>query len=118
MKADMPERNGDAGEQDERDDDDAKESSSHPVPEPEARRRTDDATERSHKRPQQAVNKKNTAKKENASRLKAASKGRKQKGAVNGSDNNVCEKCGEQFDSRNKLHKHLGDTGHASFRSR
>ncbi|KAL0364756.1 UNVERIFIED_CONTAM: DNAJ protein JJJ1 [Sesamum angustifolium] len=117
MKADMPERNGDAGEQDERYDD-AKESSSHPLPEPEARRRTDDATERSHKRPQQAVNKKNTAKKENASRLKAASKGRKQKGAVNGSDNNVCEKCGEQFDSRNKLHKHLGDTGHASFRSR
>ncbi|KAI3463889.1 hypothetical protein Pfo_020552 [Paulownia fortunei] len=115
MKGDVAERNGEAEEHNDRDDD-AGESSSHPVPESETKRTADDATERHHKHPQQAVSKKYT-KKENVSKLKVASKGRKQKVAATVSDNS-CEKCGEEFESRNKLHKHLGDTGHASLRSR
>uniref|UniRef100_F6HKR9 C2H2-type domain-containing protein n=1 Tax=Vitis vinifera TaxID=29760 RepID=F6HKR9_VITVI len=31
---------------------------------------------------------------------------------------NTCETCGEDFESRNKLHQHLGDTGHAMLRAR
>ncbi|XP_054799799.1 DNAJ protein JJJ1 homolog isoform X2 [Prosopis cineraria] len=30
---------------------------------------------------------------------------------------NICEACGEEFESRNKLHKHLGETGHATIKS-
>ncbi|KAL8547077.1 hypothetical protein ACS0TY_006705 [Phlomoides rotata] len=115
MAADEAERNDKAEEHDERDVD-VGESSSHPLPESEAKR-TDDATERIHKHPHISTNKKNTTKKENASKSKIASKGRKQKVATNDSEH-LCEKCGEQFESRNKLHRHLGDTGHASFKSR
>lgn len=76
--AEAAERNDKAEEHDERNDD-AGESSSNPLPESETKRRADDATERDHKQPKQAVNKKYTTKKENASKLKVASKGRKQK---------------------------------------
>nr|KYP56692.1 DnaJ isogeny subfamily C member 21 [Cajanus cajan] len=31
---------------------------------------------------------------------------------------NICEACGEEFDSRNKLHKHLGESGHATLKGR
>ncbi|XP_057491111.1 uncharacterized protein LOC130776887 isoform X2 [Actinidia eriantha] len=30
----------------------------------------------------------------------------------------VCDTCREDFESRNRLHKHLGDTGHATLKSR
>ncbi|KAH6755817.1 hypothetical protein C2S53_009089 [Perilla frutescens var. hirtella] len=98
-------------------DDDAGESISQPLPESETIRAADDAMEKDLKHVQQAVNKKSTTKKENASKSKVASKGRKQKVATRSPDN-LCEKCGEQFESKNKLHKHLGETGHASLRSR
>ncbi|KAI4340142.1 hypothetical protein MLD38_025008 [Melastoma candidum] len=42
-------------------------------------------------------------------------KGRKAKAASKYLDN-ICEGCGEEFDSRNKLHKHLGETGHATLK--
>ncbi|KAK9669126.1 hypothetical protein RND81_13G111100 [Saponaria officinalis] len=45
----------------------------------------------------------------------STSRGRKQKDK---DADPVCEKCGEEFDSRNKLYKHLSDTGHASLKSR
>ncbi|KAL9243295.1 hypothetical protein vseg_017200 [Gypsophila vaccaria] len=49
------------------------------------------------------------------SKPKASSRGRKQKDK---DSDPVCEKCGEEFDSRNKLYKHISDTGHASLKSR
>lgn len=98
-------------------DGDAGESISQPSPESEKKRAADDATEKDLKHAEQAVNKKYTTKKENASKSKVAFKGRKQKVATKGPDN-TCEKCGEQFESKTKLHKHLGATGHASLRSR
>lgn len=108
--------NDEAGEHEECDGD-AGESISQPSPESETKRTADDATEKDRKHAEQAVNKKSTAKKENTSKSKVASKGRKQKVATKVPDN-TCEKCGEQFESKTKLHKHLGATGHASLRSR
>ncbi|KAK6128147.1 hypothetical protein DH2020_038100 [Rehmannia glutinosa] len=115
MTAGVADRSGEAEEHVERVDD-VVEPSSHSLSESETKK-ADDATERHRKHSQQAAKKKYTAKTENASKSKVASKGRKQKMAANGSDN-MCEKCGEQFESKNKLHKHLGDTGHASLKSR
>lgn len=46
-----------------------------------------------------------------------SSKGKKSK-ATSKDSGNSCETCGEQFDSRNKLHKHLGATGHAALKYR
>ncbi|XP_071731549.1 DNAJ protein JJJ1 homolog [Rutidosis leptorrhynchoides] len=48
---------------------------------------------------------------------KAKSKGKKQK-ATSRSSGNECDTCGVEFDSRNKLHKHLSDTGHGTHKSR
>ncbi|XP_073154014.1 DNAJ protein JJJ1 homolog [Henckelia pumila] len=76
-----------------------------------------DTGERAQKHQQQAAGKKSTIKKENVSKSKFASRGRKQKDAAGGSGT-ACEKCGEEFETRNKLHKHLGETGHATLRSR
>ncbi|XP_057772855.1 DNAJ protein JJJ1 homolog [Salvia miltiorrhiza] len=105
----------DRAEEDEECDDDAAESVSQPLRESETIRTTDDVREKVHKHAEQAVNKKFTAKKENASKSKVASKGSKQKVSKRGPDN-ICEKCGEEFESKNKLHKHLGETGHASLK--
>lgn len=44
------------------------------------------------------------------------SKGRKSKGSSK--LGNLCDTCGEEFDSRNRLHRHLGETGHASLKHR
>ncbi|PON32638.1 TFIIH C1-like domain containing protein [Parasponia andersonii] len=38
--------------------------------------------------------------------------------ATSKNSSNTCEKCGEDFESRNKLHKHLSDTGHAALKFR
>ncbi|KAK1372126.1 DnaJ subfamily member [Heracleum sosnowskyi] len=57
-------------------------------------------------------------KKDINSKSKNASKGKKNKASSKASDNNVCERCGEDFGSRTKLHKHLGETGHATLKSR
>ncbi|KAM7279487.1 hypothetical protein ACFE04_006621 [Oxalis oulophora] len=51
--------------------------------------------------------------KEKNSKSKKTSKGKKVKHA-----SNLCETCGEEFDTRNKLHKHLGETGHATLKQR
>ncbi|KAK3037958.1 hypothetical protein RJ639_030663 [Escallonia herrerae] len=66
----------------------------------------------------QAADKIYTTKMETSTKSKNASKGRKQKGATSKSSGHVCERCGEDFESRNRLHKHLSDTDHASLKSR
>ncbi|KAI3766931.1 hypothetical protein L2E82_17010 [Cichorium intybus] len=48
---------------------------------------------------------------------KAKTRGKKQKGTSRNSGHE-CDTCGVDFDSRNKLHKHLSDTGHAALKSR
>ncbi|GAA0149501.1 chaperone [Lithospermum erythrorhizon] len=70
----------------------------------------DDQSEASHKLPKQLADKK--TKKEHT-KPKKATKGGKQATTAKHSSNS-CEKCGEEFESKNKLHKHLGDTGHAA----
>ncbi|KAL3655293.1 hypothetical protein CASFOL_001079 [Castilleja foliolosa] len=115
-KADVAERYSEAEEPDEQGEE-AGEPSSHPLPPESGTKIADDATDTHHKHSKQAAKKKSTTKKENISKPKVAPKGRKGKAAANGSDN-MCQKCGEEFESRTKLHKHLGDTGHASLKSR
>ncbi|KAB5540704.1 hypothetical protein DKX38_013678 [Salix brachista] len=37
--------------------------------------------------------------------------------AISKDSGNACDTCGVEFESRNKLHNHLGDTGHATLKS-
>ncbi|XP_059645637.1 DNAJ protein JJJ1 homolog [Cornus florida] len=76
----------------------------------------DNHLERNDEVPKQFVGKKGVAKKDPNTKLKNPSKGRKQK-ATSKFSGTLCETCGEDFESRNKLHKHLGDTGHAMLKS-
>ncbi|KAK7347342.1 hypothetical protein VNO80_21872 [Phaseolus coccineus] len=46
-------------------------------------------------------------------KAKISSKGRKAK-VTSKNIGNTCDACGEEFESRNKLHIHLGDSGHAT----
>ncbi|XP_010537389.1 PREDICTED: DNAJ protein JJJ1 homolog [Tarenaya hassleriana] len=48
---------------------------------------------------------------------KKSSKGKKSKSKEK-NPSNLCDRCGEEFESRNKLHKHLADTGHSTLKSR
>ncbi|CAN4088373.1 unnamed protein product [Withania somnifera] len=77
----------------------------------------DDVSGHSEYIPSQGTDKKTTTKKEKINKSKDATKGRKQK-AKSRSSCNSCDTCGEEFDSRNQLHKHLGSTGHAKLKSR
>ncbi|XVE56818.1 hypothetical protein DITRI_Ditri04bG0041300 [Diplodiscus trichospermus] len=63
----------------------------------------------------QPVDRKGNMKKETNTKLKSSSKGKRVKATAKHSGN-VCETCGEEFQSKNKLHKHLGDTGHATLK--
>ncbi|KAL2453230.1 Molecular chaperone (DnaJ superfamily) [Abeliophyllum distichum] len=144
IRGDVTEANGETEEQNGFEDDShIEESTSHPIQESAIEGKGEDASERGHKLPKQAVNKKNTLKKSDASKSKVAPKGRKQEGrgiwfeslgtrkksvrrrwvqalpklkAAAKESCSVCEKCGEEFESRNKLHKHIGETGHASLK--
>lgn len=62
-------------------------------------------------------NKTGPVKKEANLKSKNSSKGKKAM-ASSKSSGNVCDTCEEEFHSRNKLHKHLVDTGHAALKSR
>ncbi|RDX91797.1 DNAJ protein JJJ1-like protein, partial [Mucuna pruriens] len=57
------------------------------------------------------------ASKDTKTKAKISSKGRKAKGTSK-NVGNICEACGEEFESRNRLHKHLGDSGHATIKGR
>ncbi|KAJ6834908.1 DNAJ protein JJJ1-like protein [Iris pallida] len=87
------------------------------------------AVGKNHKNKKQQLDGRGTTQKE-ANVSRRSSKGRKQKASIK-SLSNACETCGESFDTRyngdglftsiiirNKLFAHLGDTGHASLKSR
>lgn len=74
-------------------------------------------TQSSTRNGEQSVGREGTSKRDDETKPKKSSKGRKQKEKSKYS-NHECEKCGEEFDSRNKLHKHLSDTGHALLKFR
>ncbi|KAJ4824078.1 hypothetical protein Tsubulata_037630 [Turnera subulata] len=65
----------------------------------------------------QSVEKKPASSKETKAKPNKSSKAKKGKAASKNSGN-LCDTCGEEFESRNKLHRHLGDTGHASLKFR
>ncbi|KAL4382903.1 hypothetical protein GQ457_15G006230 [Hibiscus cannabinus] len=65
----------------------------------------------------QPLDRKGNSKKETNTKLNKSSKGKKAK-ATSKHSSNVCETCGEEFQSKNKLHKHLGDSGHAALKFR
>ncbi|KAH1074619.1 hypothetical protein J1N35_026947 [Gossypium stocksii] len=65
----------------------------------------------------QPVDRKGNTKKETNTKSNKSSKGKKAKATAKHSSN-VCETCGEEFQSKNKLHKHLGDSGHATLKFR
>ncbi|XVF11799.1 hypothetical protein REPUB_Repub08aG0058900 [Reevesia pubescens] len=65
----------------------------------------------------QPVDRKGNMKKETNTKSNNSSKGKKAK-TTSKHSGNVCEACGEEFPSKNKLHKHLGDSGHATLKSR
>ncbi|GMJ00044.1 hypothetical protein like AT1G74250 [Hibiscus trionum] len=65
----------------------------------------------------QPLDRKGNTKKETNTKSNKSSKGKKTKGTTKHSSN-VCETCGEEFQSKNKLHKHLGDSGHAALKFR
>ncbi|XP_021761506.1 DNAJ protein JJJ1 homolog [Chenopodium quinoa] len=60
---------------------------------------------------------KGTIKRDTETKPKNSCKGRKQKEKSKNLEP-VCEKCGEEFESRSKLHKHLSETGHATVKIR
>ncbi|KAK7388875.1 hypothetical protein VNO78_23702 [Psophocarpus tetragonolobus] len=55
--------------------------------------------------------------KDTKTKAKVSSKGRKAK-VTSKHVGNICEACGEEFESRNKLHRHLDDSGHATIKGR
>ncbi|KAF9675243.1 hypothetical protein SADUNF_Sadunf09G0011800 [Salix dunnii] len=68
------------------------------------------------KKSNQSTKKKGAATKEANVKSKNSSKGKKGK-AISKDSGNACDTCGVEFESRNKLHHHLGDTGHATLKS-
>ncbi|KAF9624223.1 hypothetical protein IFM89_008161 [Coptis chinensis] len=92
-------------------------------------KRRDPLLDQNQKVTKQRVNKKDTGKggahtrakdsgkEDSSTKAKNTSKGKKQKATLKNNDHS-CETCGESFESKNRLHRHLGDTGHASLKSR
>ncbi|KAL6995075.1 hypothetical protein U1Q18_005209 [Sarracenia purpurea var. burkii] len=95
----------------------AGETSSHAFVENGSNGKGDDLLEKNHKVSKPTVDKKGIPKKDVNAKSKNSSKGRKQK-ATSKTSGTVCDACGEDFESRNKLHNHLNDTGHATLKSR
>ncbi|XP_068655679.1 DNAJ protein JJJ1 homolog [Aristolochia californica] len=75
----------------------------------------DEQLERSQNIKNQSLDRKE--RKDTNMKSKKSSKGKKQKATSKVSDHS-CGTCGEDFNTRNKLFKHLGDTGHAMLKSR
>ncbi|KAL5544612.1 hypothetical protein UlMin_008396 [Ulmus minor] len=73
----------------------------------------DDRLLRNKKTSNQRVDKKGTAKSDSNVNSKNSTKGKKAKATLKYSSN-TCETCGEEFESKTKLHKHLGASGHAA----
>ncbi|XP_043707133.1 DNAJ protein JJJ1 homolog [Telopea speciosissima] len=92
-------------------------SLSHPAEFTSTDGRGDKPLGKDHKASNQIVGRKGIGGKDTNAKSKNSSKGKKQK-ATSKTSGNTCETCGENFESRTKLHKHLGDTGHATLKSR
>lgn len=80
----------------------------------------DKEKERHPKLAKQSVEKKsatgNTSAKDISVKAKKQAKGKKGKGVAK-STGNLCETCGENFDTRNQLFRHLSGTGHAMLKA-
>ncbi|KAB2609452.1 dnaJ-like protein subfamily C member 21 [Pyrus ussuriensis x Pyrus communis] len=109
---------GQSDESNEQDNSNMKESTSHSVVENESNDQGDEQIARKKKSSSKAVDKKEKAKKEANDKLKNSSNGKKSKLGALKNTSNACDTCGEEFESRNKLHMHLGDTGHAKLKYR
>ena len=88
-------------------------SSNYSVLENETDDGKEDHHEETNKIPKLPASRKVTPKGETERKPKESNKVRKAKAAQRKAMGNKCETCGVDFESRNKLHKHLGDTGHA-----
>ncbi|KAF6165064.1 hypothetical protein GIB67_000648 [Kingdonia uniflora] len=97
-------------------DHDIEDFSSHTVEEVLPNIRGDKRFDKSSKGAYQPVDRKATINKDSNAKSKSTSKGKKQK-AASKNTGHLCDTCGEDFVSRNQLHKHLGSTGHASLKS-
>ncbi|GAV87961.1 DnaJ domain-containing protein/zf-C2H2_jaz domain-containing protein/zf-C2H2_2 domain-containing protein [Cephalotus follicularis] len=113
-KADVDDNKGGHDKENNRQDNSHMEESLHSFIEKDNNsKRDDDRPGKKHEISNQPVDRKENARKDTLSKSKNSSKGKKTKRG-----SNMCDTCGEEFDSRNKLHKHLGDTGHASLKYR
>ncbi|KAL6183018.1 hypothetical protein ACLB2K_044429 [Fragaria x ananassa] len=118
-RVDMNDISNDQSEAGENDNSDIKESTSDSMAEKEnasSNDKQDNQIARKKKSSKQTVEKKKeNVKNEANGKSKSSSKGKKAK-ATSKNSSNACDTCGEEFGSRNQLHKHLGDTGHASLK--
>ncbi|XP_077222883.1 DNAJ heat shock N-terminal domain-containing protein [Tasmannia lanceolata] len=103
----------------------AQESSSHSFDETDTKSTGNQLLEKNRKLTNQSVDKKGSSQREANVKLKNSSRGKQQqqkatsKAASKSKTSGLaCETCGENFDSRNKLFMHLGDTGHSMLKSR
>ncbi|XXG63442.1 hypothetical protein AAC387_Pa05g1636 [Persea americana] len=77
----------------------------------------DRSSDKNHKPSKQSVVRKVAGQRDANVKARGSSKGKKQN-ATSKTSALTCETCGENFESRNKLHMHLGDTGHAALKFR
>ncbi|KAE9601918.1 hypothetical protein Lal_00040779 [Lupinus albus] len=106
--------NGDHGNMDNKGNDNsyAEESTSQHFVENEGNSKGNEPVGKHKKAASELADKKGNAK-DTKTKAKSSSKGRKGKNL-----GNSCDACGEEFESRNKLHMHLGETGHATIKRR
>ncbi|XP_019438859.1 PREDICTED: DNAJ protein JJJ1 homolog isoform X2 [Lupinus angustifolius] len=106
--------NGDHGNMDNKGNDNsyAEESTSQHYGENEGNSKGNEPVGKHKKVSSELADKKGNAK-DTKTKAKSSSKGRKGKNL-----GNSCDACGEEFESRNKLHMHLGETGHATIKRR
>uniref|UniRef100_A0A6N2KSS3 J domain-containing protein n=1 Tax=Salix viminalis TaxID=40686 RepID=A0A6N2KSS3_SALVM len=98
------------------DDEQNEEPASNSFMEDENDSKIDNHLRKTGKKSNQSTKKKGAAPKETNVKSKNSSKGKKGK-AISKDSGNACDTCGVEFESRNKLHNHLGDTGHATLKS-
>nr|DAD35038.1 TPA_asm: hypothetical protein HUJ06_005678 [Nelumbo nucifera] len=89
-----------------RNDSSTKDALSHALGDTDANGRVDRPLDKGLKVLNQPIDKKGTGKKDVKTKSKNSSKGKKEK-VVSKASGNSCETCGENFETRNKLHKHL-----------